>query len=253
MQTTQSNPFEGKMFDDIYDLIIQTFPRYQTKDLAKLPSADELNSVLNKVNDNNKRLKFACQDSNLAYIELGYELRIYKHGIIAYREKNWHDFFNALVWLKFPETKTILNSIHYHEIQNQSSNQRSEKRDILTLFDECGVLVQADQEILQLIKEHKWQELFIDNSQLWLDQKIKVTTFGHAMYEKYLSPYIGMTAKAILLPNHIKNIDTYLANKITNCELLYLKTELYPLPLLGIPKWHPKQTSEFYNNKNYFR
>ncbi len=241
------------MFKDIETLLYESCSEFDSRNLAKLPSARDLNNEFKETNQNNKKLIFISQDKDLPFLELGYEERIFKHGIIAHRENNWHDFFNAMIWKKYPRTKNILNSLHFHELQNQTSKLRSKKRDILTLFDECGVLIQADDNILKQIRNHQWSPLFIDNKQLWQNKEIEVNTFGHAMYEKYLSPYIGMTAKALLLPKKIKNMDEYLKDKIAKNDLLSTKSDLHPLPILGIPNWYDKQSAEFYANKSYFR
>jgi hypothetical protein len=43
---------------------------------------------------------------------LAYEARIWARGEVATRPGNWHDFFNALVWLTFPLAKAALNARH---------------------------------------------------------------------------------------------------------------------------------------------
>ncbi len=218
-----------------------------------IPPCSALNAHFEAINHNNLPLHFFKQDEKLPYSQLGYEERIFEQGIIATRENNWHDYLNALVWHKFSKTKSTLNALHYSEIQQQQSSLRSKKRDLLTLFDECGVIVMAGDKILELIREHRWHELFIDNRQLWLDKSIKITTFGHAMYEKYLSPYIGMTAKALLIPATDISLDTFISSQLLQGNLLQEKTELAPLPVLGIPNWHPFQDATFYANQQYFR
>ncbi|MCF6288273.1 MAG: DUF3025 domain-containing protein [Proteobacteria bacterium] len=241
------------MFQPIKALINKTCPEFATKDKDKIPNCATLNQLFQYTNDSEQELQFVVQNDSLEYSEIGYELRIFQHGLIATREKNWHDYFNALIWLKFPQTKSAINTVHYQEIQQQTSNHRSRRRDLLTLFDECGIIIQANNNIQQLIKQHQWQELFIEHKDMWLDGSIKVETFGHAMYEKYLEPYIGMTAKALLLPTEINDVDCFLAHNLNNQQLLISKTELSPLPVLGIPNWHKNQTSRFYANTQYFR
>ena len=240
-------------FKPILSLLNQTFAEFNGLNVDCIPKVTKLNAFLDSKNYNNKYLVFIEQNNEMPYPDLPYEQRIYKYGLIATRQHNWHDYFNALVWLKFPKTKSVLNYIHYQETQKQNSTQRSRKRDLLTLFDECGVIVQASEAILKLIRNHQWHELFVSQKQAWLSQEIKITTFGHALYEKYLKPYIGMTAKAILLPNNIDDLDNYLSLSIKKGEILTLKSELCPLPLLGIPDWHHTQNTAFYNNNLYFR
>lgn len=238
------------MYQPLNRLLSQIYSSFPNQ--KKIPSTELLNTFLNTSNKNNKLLKFIPQDQKLQFPELGYEQRIYKHGLIATRENNWHDFFNAMVWLMFPKTKSALNAIHFHEEAKQKDNKRSRKRDLLTLFDENGVIVIANKKISELIKNHHWQQLFVHNKELWQNGEIKLHTFGHALYEKYLNPYIGMTAHAIIIENDSET-DTNLDILISSNMLLKDKTDLMPLPLLGIPGWHTNQNSEFYNNQNYFR
>lgn len=244
---------EQLMFQPIAALIASLLPEFNKKKENSLPSASQLNQYLNVKNLNNKLLQFVSQDDSLPFKEQGYEQRIYLHGIIATRNNNWHDFFNALAWLTFPKIKTVLNAIHYKEHSQQKSTLRSKRRDLLTLFDECGVIIQADDFIHQLIREHQWQELFITHKNSWQNGDIEMMTFGHAMYEKYMSPYIGMTAKALLLPKSNGGCDDFISSKIALDELLVNKGELFPLPLLGIPGWYKNQNEKFYANQNYFR
>lgn len=241
------------MFTPLQELIQQTYQQFEQRNIKQLPTSKILNKYLGQQNLNQKSLRFVTQDDDLPYPELGYEQRIYQHGIIATRSNNWHDYFNALIWLKHPQTKSAINAIHQQEIKKQTTNLRSKRRDLLTLFDECGVLVFAEEKIVELIKQHKWQELFVENKESWQDGSITIETFGHAMYEKYLNPYIGMTAKALFLPSNIDNVDNYLAKELIKEQLLVDKKELFPLPMLGIPNWHKHQTQEFYDNRNYFR
>ncbi|MFK8011516.1 MAG: DUF3025 domain-containing protein [Marinicellaceae bacterium] len=241
------------MYRDIKSTLDAVFPLFNLRKKSTLPNCDQLNKHFKHYNNNNKNLFFAQQDDNLLHPKLGYEERIYEHGVIATRSNNWHDFFNAMVWHNFPKTKSAINAIHYQQIQLQNDSKRSRKRDILTLFDECGVIILAKSVHLELIRKHDWYKLFIENKSLWLNQEIKIITFGHAMYEKYLNPYIGMTAKALLVDENQFDIDAFIASKILNHKLLISKEDLSPLPVLGIPGWHKNQNNSFYANKQYFR
>jgi hypothetical protein len=73
-----------------------------------------------------------------------YEQRIFTNGQISTRANNWHDLFNALVWMRFPQIKTALNTLHFHGWSESSDGNRGRLRDALTLFDECGVIVFAN-------------------------------------------------------------------------------------------------------------
>ena len=244
---------EQLMFQPI-ELILQSiYPDFQIKELKKLPDYALLNQGFNHLNSNNKILKFVAQNNQMRFLNLGYEQRIYQHGLIATRHHNWHDFFNALAWHNFPQTKIAINTIHHQELLLQVGSQRSRQRDLLTLFDECGVIVIAENYILELIRNHSWRELFIENKIGWQENKIKIVTFGHAMFEKYLNPYIGMTAQALLMLPFDGDIDDYIAKRLLDKNLLKTKADLSPLPLLGIPSWHKNQDQDFYANSQYFR
>ena len=76
--------------------------------------------------------------------EAQYEPRCYLTGEVQTRANNWHDLFNALVWLTFPKTKAVLNARHYHALTVEeiaSGSHRGAVRDVNTLLDESGVIV----------------------------------------------------------------------------------------------------------------
>lgn len=242
------------MYAPLSGSLAKVFPEFPLAE--KIPAVQTLNLHLKACNQLSQPLCFSAQNCDLPFPELGYEERIYQHGLIATRANNWHDFFNAMVWMRFPQIKSALNAVHHQEQNQQQSSKRSRRRDWLTLFDESGVIVVAQPEIKQLMKNHRWQELFVEKKHLWNSGEIKVFTFGHALYEKYLQPYIGMTAHAIVIETENENehqIDSFLSEKILQNQLLTEKSDLTPLPLLGIPEWYECQNSEFYANRSYFR
>src|SRR6476469_7785018 len=54
-----------------------------------------------------------------------YEQRIAETGVIATRERNWHDLFNALVWLRHAPLKRALNVQQVAEIARAGAKSRS--------------------------------------------------------------------------------------------------------------------------------
>jgi len=109
---------------------------------------------------------FMPQESGRLPFERQYEPRCYLTGEVPTRERNWHDLFNALVWLTFPGAKAAINSNHYHALMDASApegsgSQRGAVRDVNTLFDESGVIVAyADAVLADLLRNFKWKELF---------------------------------------------------------------------------------------------
>ena len=58
----------------------------------------------------------------------GYEHRIYTSGRISTRPDNWHDLFNALVWMRFPRLKIAMNSLHFHALSEEHDGSRGKLR-----------------------------------------------------------------------------------------------------------------------------
>src|SRR5690606_37981638 len=57
-----------------------------------------------------------------------YEEFIYATAQVPTRSENWHDFFGALIWCLFPNTKKLLNRLHIAEIHQHGQKQRSKLR-----------------------------------------------------------------------------------------------------------------------------
>lgn len=199
-----------------------------------------------------------------------YESRIYLKGELQTRLENWHDFFNAMCWLQFPKIKSALNALHFENSKTrQAGTNRTPLENAITLFDECGAIIVADDDaLLELIRNHQWQELFSNNAH-WNNKAlsgshIQCYVFGHAMHEKSLTPYLGMTTHTILLKQscdffqkdylaQLKAIDQMVADLWINKKINKPK-DLQPFPLLGVPGWWPeKQDEAFYSNDEYFR
>lgn len=194
-----------------------------------------------------------------------YESRIYLAGELQTRLENWHDFFNAMCWLQFPKIKSALNALHFAASKTRTvGTNRSPLENALTLFDECGaVIVTDDDSLLEIIRQHEWQALFLDNQKLF-GNHIQCYVVGHAMHEKALAPYIGMTTQSVLLKQdsdffqktyleQLEAIDQVVSGLWMNRKIEQPK-DLQPFPLLGVPGWwHEEQDEAFYANEGYFR
>lgn len=193
-----------------------------------------------------------------------YESRIYLKGELQTRLENWHDFFNAMCWLQFPKIKSALNQLHFeHSQQREEGSNRSPLENAIALFDECGAIIVADDEkYLDLIRNHQWKEIFHNNKEIW-GTHIQCYVFGHAMHEKALTPYIGMTTHSVLLKkdtiffeqsylSQLTELDVQVSNIWLDREIKKTR-DLQPIPLLGIPSWYLQQNDDFYNNTDYFR
>jgi len=184
-----------------------------------------------------------------------YECRVWERGEVETRIDNWHDFFNALVWLSFPETKRAITAAHVAAMQ-KPGEQRNLRRDALTHFDECGIVVLAsDPTLLDLLRGFQWQSLFVERRQDVID-KMRFVIFGHATYEALLKPFRGLTAKAILLPvtpgffgqdvgQLLSAVDAKIAPILAG-DTFNRPRDFQPLPLLGIPGVTPDNENPAY-------
>jgi len=209
-------------------------------------------------------LRFVAHECGKLPFEAQYEPRCYLKGEVPTRAHNWHDLFNALVWLTFPRAKAAINARHYHALTEAildkgtadatlapPSSERGAVRDMNTLFDESGVVVvSADAELTALLHDFKWQELFWERREQ-MQAKMGFYVLGHGLYEKALRPYIGMTGQGLALAveqeffdwplsRRLAHMDGLLANYLAAPQHCRSTRELSPVPLLGIPGWAPE-------------
>ena len=233
---------------------------------AEWPGIARLNECAADIkNFRGRPIRFVANDEAAA--APNYETRIAESGEIATRE-NWHDFFNAMSWLSFPEAKGAISEMHAQSLSTRGESEilaRSTPRDVLTLFDEGGIIVVSrDESLLELIRRFEWKTLFVDR-RADVMTNMRSYLFGHSMLEKALDPYVGVTAKAILFLvddafvalNHatqMREIDHRVAAWLMNEENLLSSKNFSPLPWLGVPGWWKENESPtFYDNAQYFR
>ena len=215
-----------------------------------------------------KRVRFVAPRDHTDRERRYYELHIAETGEVETRAENWHDLFNALAWLAFPKAKAAINAQHaaiLEERGEEEAKRRSPERDALTLFDEGGVIVASSSPgLLKLIVDFEWKELFW-NRRAELEAKLRFLTFGHALYEKALDPYIGIVAKTVFVPvgelffmlpetSRVEQADALLAAHFASRPRFASPKAMAPMPVLGVPGWHPGTQSEsFYDDPVHFR
>ncbi|MCV2885610.1 DUF3025 domain-containing protein [Aestuariibacter sp. AA17] len=240
--------------------IVSQFPLLQYEEW---PNAEGLNTMSIKHSSYDVP-DFVCQD-NMPKSDMYYEEIIAHTGKVPTRPQSWHDLFNGLVWHMFPQTKRLLNHIHMQDISEFGVNPRTPRRNRVTHFDECGiVLAVSEVELLDLLREHAWHEIFVENRQCW-GTVIKPFVFGHANLEMLLEPFIGLTGKWLAvevsdafftLPfeKQLIHLDERLVSQIRDQDLFSMPRVLKPIPLLGIPEWwEANRDPQFYENRDYFR
>ncbi|TXH72026.1 MAG: DUF3025 domain-containing protein [Lysobacteraceae bacterium] len=212
---------------------------------AEWPAIETLNAMMPVCG-----LRFVRQDRGLLDDDLHYELRIAERGAIATRDGNWHDLFNAAVWCRYPMIKQAINARQVGHIAEMGPARRNRAQYALTQFDEAGAIVRVrDPALLARWDRHDWAGLFEDCADAWRDGGIVVVAvIGHALLEHGLLPEIQPVAKCVVVTGEADDEPCVeaVARAIIDGRLLNDPLELRPLPLAGIPGWHPEQNSAFY-------
>ncbi len=217
------------------------------------------------VNARGQRLRFVAQARKPQSFEEGFEARAFLKGEVQVRPCDWHDLFNALVWMTFPTAKAVINARHYQSMAAGEGGRRPPQRDALTLFDEDGIVVlSSDPALLELVRDFRWKELFW-NRRAQVGESMRFFLFGHGLYQKAMHPFIGMTGKGILLgmppaffgqplQSQVAQADRRLASYLLDGGRLAKGRDLAPLPVLGVPGWWAGNDSgNFYDDTVYFR
>ena len=247
------------LFEPIADLLARC-------EAGGLPSCD----ALNRWSDVSSGLAASASGGMPRFVlpdklQLAYEERVQAHGEIVTRPDNWHDFFNALVWLRFPRTKAALNAAHLRCMrEHRGAAGRGPIRDALTQFDESGIVVaSADAALLDLLTERRWKELFwVRRSAVLANMRFLV--FGHGLYDALRAPFYCMCGRVAMF-----TVDRAMIGEsaVALCEALdpllagRFAADFYPrprallaLPLLGIPGMTDDNLAEaYYDDQQQFR
>ncbi len=164
-----------------------------------------------------------------------------------------HDFFNALCWMHFPQTKRHLNGMQAAEIARDGVQaRRGPVRDAITVFDENALLIQVPDCVWQALAEHRWHDALVVQRMHW--QSVRLWVFGHAVLEKLVRPYTSITAHLWRVPQSVPPtaLDAWLVQDLS-ADKLAVKP-FSPLPLLGVPGWwSANEDPLFYADAQVFR
>jgi hypothetical protein len=175
-----------------------------------------------------------------------YESFIFRTASVPTRD-HLHDFFNGLVWLAEPALKRRLNELHAQVLAEEGVQpRRSPRRDMLTLADESGALLQAPPDAVELLRRRGWRELLVTQRARWLPGgDIRLRLIGHALMEQLVQPYKGITA-------HVWPGGSVQA--LAAGPQALLPRPFLPLPVLGVPGWWaPNAQPGFYEDEAVFR
>jgi hypothetical protein len=191
-------------------------------------------------------LAFVAQTPALLADGLHYEQRIHDTGRIATRAANWHDLFNALVWLEHRALKCAVNRAYVQDFALGEAAPRTRAQCALTHFDEAGALVLLrEPALLECWDRHDWHGLFWRHRAAW-SKDASCIVHGHALLEHQLLPRAATVAKCVVLLGDWTPAAALaeVAARIAAGRLLRDPAELRPLPLAGIPGWHPGNARE---------
>lgn len=214
----------------------------------EFPTPEQLNELTTRYYDHWQGPLFKGQSQFSNDDERYYETIISEDGVVPTREHSWHDLFNALIWLQFPKTKSLLNALHISDINAHGVNPRTARRNRITHFDECGVVLAIEapdsaalnklkrtatladsysgatgkamqgapcdsdtlETFLAELASHQWERVFVEKRTLWHTQ-VSPFIFGHANLEMMLNPFIGLTGKwlAVSVPQGFSRLDKW--------------------------------------------
>lgn len=200
-----------------------------------------------------------------------YEAFIDATGRVPTRH-NLHDFFNALVWLAYPQAKAQLNAAQAAELYRrqasavlpEATGKRSARgviRDRATIFDEnAAILVSAAPAVEHALQAHSWHDALMLHGPAF-DSRCELRLFGHALIEKLVRPYKAITAHVWVLRVGLDYFDLPLAHRRMLVDRLLCAQlrdgllEIVPmaLPVLGVPGWWSGQDAAFYADTSVFR
>ena len=193
---------------------------------------------------------------------IGFERRVVEQNELIVRPNNLHDLLNALVWLTFPKTKRAISEAHVALGVNRDGKTRPRRRDVLTLFDESGLIVLSENDALRTMnQQHQWRELFVTHRAEFI-QRTRPILFGHGAMEQLGNqlPQVhrGLTVKALWIPlpitTTLAQLDDYLSEQIQSGESLNEQEGSTPMPVLGLPGWFAENAlPDCYNDASVFR
>ena len=238
-------------------------------DPDRWPTHEALTSIASRVQTSRGvPVRFVAPRGNGVRERRNYELHIAETGEVETRPENWHDLFNALVWIAFPRAKAAINAQHAAILEERGDAEalrRSPERDALTVFDEGGVVVASSfPEAFRRIVDFEWKELFW-HRRAELEATTRFLAFGHALHEKFLDPFVGMIAKTVFMPvdaafvsldvaAQVARADEFLASHFSDRAKFARAKLMAPMPVLGVPGWHTSTSDvSFYDDPVHFR
>lgn len=141
-------------------------------------------------------------------VEALYDARIVLHGEVPTRERNWHDFFNALCFATFPRAKHALHARQYAALRarvrpgdKSLPGTRTREQDTLTLLDEGGAVIVALADAARALVAPDADRDAVTRFEQ--SNEARVVPFGHAVFEHLVE---GLRCPGGL--THVERVET---------------------------------------------
>ncbi len=127
-------------------------------------------------------------------------------------------------------------------------------RALLLLSLVCAPVVGQASELAACLMRRDWHAALVERREKWVD--IGVYVIGHAVLEKLIQPWPGITAKCLCIElppdTSLEQIDFAIAQRWQQNPPSPM--QLFPLPVLGIPGWcADNESPDYYDDTRQFR
>jgi hypothetical protein len=150
-----------------------------------------------------------------------------------------HDFFNGLVWLRFPLGQAPLNRCRRRRSPpgHRRAARAGARRDHRVRRERR--LAAGAAPLWEALEARDWRRLFVELRPLWREARLLV--FGHALLEKLAAPRKDLTAhvwRCRCCSGFSSRFGRRVAGRSCTAHALAAKP-FTPLPVLGVPGWWP--------------
>ena len=165
------------------------------------PLASPVVFVPNPPKQRRRRRRIAC---------LPYDSSITLHQQVYTRDRNWHDFFNLMIWSILPQTKAALHRRQHQAAVLQAGRRkdqpvRNAEQNNLTRFDEGGLILICATQCFSLLPAPDEADFVAVFQQLSQRQQAALVPMGHAVFETMLADrwQVGAMSYMLLIEQEI--------------------------------------------------
>ena len=141
------------------------------------------------------------------------------HGRIPTREKSWHDMFNVLAFVLYPQSKAALHArCRELAVGRDRARPRSREEDALALIDEVSLIVAGSSEGIAAFEAARPGKVVEVLDAIVREHELFVDVLGHGLLEHLMlaRPEVGAGVIPIVLSGAVTRarVDEALAGRI---------------------------------------